>query len=101
VKPELAGLPGAGRVAAGLRELAAGQATANALLVSIARERLAELGIEVPREAVAAEPELALYAALGATEGDAYYRYNALVRELDSFLAALAARAARAPRRRP
>ncbi len=37
-------------------------------------------------------PELALYAALGAECDDPYFRYNALRRELDSFLTALEAR---------
>ena len=35
------------------------------------------------------EPELKLYEALQAESDDAYYRFNALRRELDSFLSAL------------
>jgi hypothetical protein len=43
----------------------------------------------------AAEPELQLYALLGQETGDAYARYNALLRELVSFENALDRRARR------
>jgi hypothetical protein len=73
------GLPGAENVERGVRDLNAGRRTVEALLVAAAATRLRE------------EPERALYALLGA-EPDPYYRYNALRRELDSFLAALESR---------
>ncbi|MEM6455901.1 MAG: hypothetical protein AAF772_12465 [Acidobacteriota bacterium] len=90
---DLVGLPGGENVERGVQDLHAGRITAEALLVAMAPTRLRELGIvidadvELPRE-----PELALYALLGQTHDDPYYRYNALRRELDSFIAALQSR---------
>lgn len=84
-----AGLPGAENVKRGVRDLNAGRFTAEALLVAAAVTRLRELGVQISEDAVVPnEPELALYRLLG-EEQDPYYRYNALRRELDSFLSAL------------
>jgi hypothetical protein len=89
---DLDGLPGAERVEAGRRDLAAGRWTPDAWLLAVAATRLRELGVELPPVAPPREPELALYEALRAEEGDAYFRYNALRGELASFISALEAR---------
>ena len=83
--PELpAGLPGADLIAAGLDDLARGEETIAALLVSIGAPRLRRLGLTV--QTTLPEPELRLWAVL-AREGaeTAHGRYNALVRRLVSF----------------
>lgn len=86
-------LPGEELVAAGLADLARGIDSPNALLVAIAATRLRELGLEVPEASqLPREPELALYRALGTSETDPYYAYNAAKRRLDSFVSALEAR---------
>jgi hypothetical protein len=84
-------LPGADLVAAGLRDLARGEMTVEALLVSLGSPRLRRLGIAVPpRERLPRDPELALYRALGERHPhDTHARYNALVRRLVSFERAL------------
>ncbi len=88
----LVGLPGAENVERGVRDLNAGRRTVEALLVAAAVTRLRELGLEISEDAILPdEPELALYALLG-EEHDPYYRYNALRRELDSFVSTLEAR---------
>jgi hypothetical protein len=93
---DLEGLPGASGVEQGVRDLWTGQCTVEALLVASAVGRLRELGVPTSADvALPSEPELALYAALGQEVEDPYGRYNALRRELDSFLAALQARRAR------
>jgi hypothetical protein len=77
-------LPGADLVQKGLADLARGETTAEALLVSIGAPRLAWLGIDVP--APLPDPERRLYDLLAAGHGDAAHsRYNALVRRLVSF----------------
>jgi hypothetical protein len=94
---ELDGLPGAQRIERGVAELARRLETVDALLVSVAPERLRALGIQVAEPL--ADPELRLYQRLrtDASEGDdPYVQYNALLRELDSFLEALEGRARRA-----
>lgn len=84
------GLPGGERLERGVRDLRLGRRSPEALLVASAVTRLRELGVDVPAgTAVPAAPELALYAALGEECDDPYFRYNALRRELDSFVAAL------------
>lgn len=92
---EFEGLPGAARIIRGLDDLRTRRPTPDAFLVATARTRLRGLGITVPTtEGFATEADLGLYAAL-ADEDDPYYRYNALRRELVSFLDALEARRAR------
>jgi hypothetical protein len=77
-------LPGAELVTAGVDDLRRGEATAEALLVSIGASRLRAAGLDVPEPLP--EPELALYELLRRRHGDdAYGRYNALVRRLVSF----------------
>lgn len=89
---DLTGLPGERLVHAGLTDLARGRLTANALAVSLARDRLRQLGIEVEalvEVAPSRQVELALYDRLVRQgENDPYARYNALRRELSSFLEA-------------
>lgn len=77
-------LPGQDLVETGLRDLARGEATAEALLVSVGAPRLRALGL------LEAEPlpdaEHRLYELLAAEDSDsAHSRYNALVRRLVSF----------------
>ncbi len=95
----LSDLPGATLVERGLADARRGVWSAEALLLAVAPSRLRQLGIEVP-EPLPSDPELALYARLqreGAS--DPYARYNALLRELDSFLEALTARRRREAQR--
>ena len=95
--PDLTGLPGAEKVERGVRDLNAGRVTVESLLVAMAPTRLRELGLAIGEGVDLPEnPEIELYHLLGRTQNDAYYRYNALRRELDSFLAALQSRKGRA-----
>lgn len=84
-------LPGADLVAAGIEALTRGEFTVEALLVAVGAQRLRAAGLDLPcAEGWPEEPELALYAALGAEHGgDAHSRYNALLRRLVSFERAL------------
>jgi hypothetical protein len=84
-----ADLPGADVIEAGLRDLANGVETVEALLVSIGAPRLRTLGLDVPKSIE--NPELRLYHRLAADHGAAAHaRYNALVRLLVSFQRAAA-----------
>jgi hypothetical protein len=87
---DLDALPGGALIRQGLADLAAGRQSIATLLIDIARPRLTELGV-VPRSAppAVAEPERELYRRLRAERGDAYARYNSLIRELASFQSAL------------
>jgi hypothetical protein len=77
-------LPGAELVEAGLRDLAEGVESPEALLVSIGASRLARLGYDVA--AAIDAPEKRLYERLATEDPDAAHsRYNALVRRLVSF----------------
>ncbi len=76
----------------GLADLGRGELSTAALVVCLAPTRLAGLGLRLPERATwPADRERALYEALAGDPktGDAYYRYNALKRELDSFMNAL------------
>lgn len=76
--------PGADLVEAGLRDLARGEASIEALLVSIGAPRLTRLGFAIPEPLDSAEERL--YLLLAEEEPDsAHSRYNALVRRLVSF----------------
>ena len=89
---ELRALPGGALVLRGLADLGRGELSAAALTVSLAPTRLARLGVPLPELATwPVDRERALYETLAADPktGDAYYRYNALKRELDSFMNAL------------
>jgi hypothetical protein len=89
----ITGLPGEALVRQGLADLQSGRCTAPACLVEIARSRLTRSGIiPVDTRHSLPEPELRLYRLLRQEGGDAYSRYNALLRELVSFEQALDAR---------
>lgn len=93
----LAGLPGAAIVRQGLADLDAGRRTVPALLLEVGRDRLTRAGLlspSVPTSQV--DAELELYRLLRTEKGDAYSRYNALLREFVSFERALEARVRRA-----
>lgn len=92
---DLEGLPGADRVERGRHDLASRRWTADAWWLAAAASRLRALGVELPPITPPREPELALYEALGDESDDPYARYNALRRELTSFLWALEARVER------
>jgi hypothetical protein len=91
----ISGLPGEPLVRQGLADLRSGKPTAPAWLVSIARARLGQAGLLFPATPVAPEPELQLYRLLRREGGDAYSRYNSLLRELISFEQALDRRTSR------
>lgn len=97
---QLRPLPGEALIRQGLDDLRQGRATVPALVLEVARGRLARAGLLPARgvpDAIAAE--LRLYRQMRAEGGDAYSRYNALLRELSSFLQAFERRARRdAPR---
>jgi hypothetical protein len=83
-------LPGAELILPGLDDLHHGKMnTVGSLLVAIAATRLAEAGLDVPKNRLAAEPELTLYALLEDERDDAYPYYNALLNRLNSFCNAL------------
>jgi hypothetical protein len=82
------GLPGAELVERGLRDLADGLESIEALLVAIGAPRLRGLGIPVP--AAPADPEHRLYHLLASEDpDDAHSRYNGLIRRLVSYERAL------------
>ena len=85
----LTDLPGEELVRQGLADVAAGRRTQNACLVSIASPRLVRAGVLPSDAPLIEEAELALYRLLRAEGGDAYSRYNSLLRELVSFEQAL------------
>lgn len=91
----LTGLPGEPLIRKGLDDQAAGQPTLEACLVAIARPRLERAGLVPPGSTQGIEPERELYRLLRQQGGDAYARYNALLRELASFEAALDTRLSR------
>jgi hypothetical protein len=85
---ELRHLPGGDLVAKGLEDLALGQESEEALLVSIGAERLRSRGIPVASPVPDAEHRL--YDRLARADQDsAHSRYNALLRRLTSFESAL------------
>jgi hypothetical protein len=86
----IAGLPGEKLVRQGLVDFQSGLCTIPSCLVRIAWPRLSRAGLmpqSIPGQV--SEPELQLYDLLKREGGDAYSRYNALIRELVSFENAL------------
>lgn len=76
--------PAGDLVERGLSDLARGEVSVEALLVSIGAPRLRSLGIPVERPV--ADPERRLYLRLADSDPDAAHaRYNSLVRRLVSF----------------
>ena len=86
----IAGLPGEALVRQGLEDFESGRHTIPACLVGMARSRLLRVGL-LPTTVTRVLPdaELQLYRLVRQAGGDAYSRYNALVRELVSFELAL------------
>ena len=83
-------LPGAELILPGLDDLYNGDnETVGSLLVAIASTRLTRAGLDVPKDRLAPEPELTLYARLQRERDDAYPYYNALLSSLNSFCNAL------------
>jgi hypothetical protein len=97
----LDGLPGEALVRQGLADYASGRLSIAACLVGMARPRLGRAGL-IPQTVPNPIPEheLQLYRLLRQQEGDAYSRYNALVRELVSFEQGLDHRLRKSPKRR-
>ncbi len=86
-------LPGSELILPGLEDIRHGRNnTIGSLLIAIASIRLTEAGLDIPKEPLASEPELALYAHLQNERDDAYYYYNALLNSLNSFCSALESR---------
>jgi hypothetical protein len=86
----ISGLPGEDLVRRGLADFSAGLDTVPACLVGISPTRLRRAGLlpsTVTREIP--DAELKIYRRLCAEGGDAYSRYNALMREWVSFEQAL------------
>lgn len=84
------GSPGEGLVREGLADLQSGRRTIPACLVAMAAARLRRAGaLPLKVSNSPADSELLLYRLLRQAEGDAYSRYNALIRELVSFEQAL------------
>jgi hypothetical protein len=83
----LSHLPGGELIAQGLDDTAAGRISPAACLIAIAWPRLVRAGMDLRSLNLTsiAEPERRLYQFLGAESGDAYSRYNALIRQLLSF----------------
>jgi hypothetical protein len=78
-------LPGYELVQCGLRDLARGVESVEALLVAVGAPRLRRLGLDVP-EVTFDSPEHRLYELLRKENPDgAHSRYNALLRRLVSF----------------
>jgi hypothetical protein len=78
-------LPGGDLIEKGLRDLASGNQTAEALLVAIGAARLKAAGVPVP-PGTFEDPERRLYELLARKDADsAHSRYNALLRRLVSF----------------
>src|SRR5947209_9757550 len=87
---DLETLPGGTLVREGLADWVAGRRTVAGTLVQIAKHRLTRAGLVQPDLAASVPAaELELYRLLRMDGGDAFSRYNSLVRELISFENAL------------
>jgi hypothetical protein len=83
-------LPGSELIIPGLEDLQQGRNnTIGSLLISIASIRLTAAGLDIPKNSLMLEPELALYKQLQQDRDDAYPYYNALLNSLNSFCTAL------------
>ena len=93
------GLPGEALLREGLADFQSGRYTIPACLVGMARSRLGRAGLIAGALASSfPEPERQLYRLLRQEGGDAYSRYNALIRELVSFEQALDRRQNKKPK---
>lgn len=87
-------LPGSELIADGAADFSTGNITIASCLIAIAEPRLRRAGLELPPAAVPIrDPEHRLYRLLGQQPGDAYSRYNSLLRRLISLEQALDQRA--------
>ena len=80
-------VPGGELISQGIADYTAGRITPESCLVAVGWPRLERSGLALPpavRERFP-EPELQLYRLLLLENGDAYSRYNSLVRRLVSF----------------
>ncbi len=86
----LAGLPGEDLIREGVADLETGRVSVSACLAAMASPRLLRVGVlrAVP-PGLSVDVELRLYRMLRHSGGDAYSRYNALLRRLVSFEQAL------------
>ena len=83
-------LPGGRLIERGIADFQCARRTVEACLIHIARSRLVRAGlIKETNIAKLPDAELELYRLLRLEKGDAYSRYNALLRELVSFENAL------------
>ena len=92
MKPDevLSGLPGEDLIREGLADVRRGTRTIAGLLVAIALPRLRRAGIQgAVTVDLEADSELQIYRLLRLSPGDAYSRYNALMRRLVAFEQAL------------
>jgi len=80
-------LPGGELIQRGLSDYAAGRVTQESCLLAVAWGRLQRGGLVLPVKSPSRfpEPEMQLYHLLRAEAGDAYSRYNSLLRRLISF----------------
>lgn len=80
-------LPGGDLIRRGISDYTAGCVTQESCLLAVGWSRLQRGGLEMPVKAVErfSQPELQLYDLLCAEVGDAYSRYNSLLRRLISF----------------
>src|SRR4051812_2951116 len=86
----IAGLPGEELFRQGFVDLQRGCWTIPSCVVAVARTRLTQAGLFTDSEiSFPAEPERELYRLLMKEPGDAYSRYNSLIREFVSFEMAL------------
>jgi hypothetical protein len=77
-------LPGEELIEKGLADLARGEESVEALLVSIGAPRLSRIGLTIPDPI--SSPERRLYDLLAESDSDsAHSRYNALIRRLVSY----------------
>lgn len=87
---DYSGLPGADWILRGIAELIRGEHTSEALCVAGASGLLRSLEVDLPAAtALPADPEIRFYLSLAGRTDDPYGRYNAMRRELDSFVGAL------------
>lgn len=79
--------PGGELIERGLADYASGQITTESCLLAVAWGRLQRNGLPLPARSPERfpEPELQLYELLRREGGDAYSRYNSLLRRLISF----------------
>jgi hypothetical protein len=80
-------LPGGELIQRGLADYAAGRVTPESCLLAVGWSRLQRNGLALPAKSPSRfpDPEIQLYNLLRAEAGDAYSRYNSLIRRFISF----------------